>query len=103
MIDSLLAFKHKADLSSILDDLGLRNSAGSRNGSTNGTARYALLTLHRPSNVDQRDDFPEYSGRIGGVGELAVPLFSQRIQERRKESPNLDSNVSLAPGTVVRQ
>jgi UDP-N-acetylglucosamine 2-epimerase (non-hydrolysing) len=68
MIDSLLAFRHKADLSPILDDLGLRNSAGARNGSTNGTARYALLTLHRPSNVDQRDSFLNI---LEGLEELA--------------------------------
>lgn len=52
MIDSLLAFKGKADASPILDNLGLRN--GQSKGSTSTTARYALLTLHRPSNVDQQ-------------------------------------------------
>ncbi len=57
MIDSLLAFKHKADQSPILDNLGLRGGNSSRHGSTNGAARYALLTLHRPSNVDQRESF----------------------------------------------
>ena len=56
MIDSLLAFRHKADLSAILDKLGLRDG-DSRHKSTNGLARYALLTLHRPSNVDQFDGF----------------------------------------------
>lgn len=52
MIDSLLAFKGQADSSPILDKLGLRNS-DSDHGSANGAVRYALLTLHRPSNVDQ--------------------------------------------------
>lgn len=56
MIDSLLAFKDKADGSNILDKLSLRNHNGGH-GSTDGTARYALLTLHRPSNVDQRATF----------------------------------------------
>jgi UDP-N-acetylglucosamine 2-epimerase (non-hydrolysing) len=56
MIDSLLAFKDKADGSDILDKLSLRNRNGGH-GSTNDTARYALLTLHRPSNVDQRATF----------------------------------------------
>ena len=56
MIDSLLAFKDKADGSNILDKLRLRNGNGGH-GSTNGIARYALLTLHRPSNVDQRATF----------------------------------------------
>jgi UDP-N-acetylglucosamine 2-epimerase (non-hydrolysing) len=56
MIDSLLAFKDKADGSDILDKLSLRNRNGGH-GSTDDTARYALLTLHRPSNVDQRATF----------------------------------------------
>jgi UDP-N-acetylglucosamine 2-epimerase (non-hydrolysing) len=56
MIDSLLAFKDQADRSDILDRLSLRNRNGAQ-GSTNGAARYALLTLHRPSNVDQRETF----------------------------------------------
>ena len=52
MIDSLLAFKDKAEGSSILDTLALRRAG--QHGSINGVARYALLTLHRPSNVDNR-------------------------------------------------
>jgi len=54
MIDSLLAFKKKADRSNILDDLNLREGARDRSGST---VPYALLTLHRPANVDDRDAF----------------------------------------------
>ncbi len=56
MIDSLVAFRDKARLSPILDTLGLRAGSGSPDGE-NGVARYALLTLHRPSNVDQRESF----------------------------------------------
>lgn len=56
MIDSLLAFKDKAERSAILDKLGLRNGAGD-NESAHDIKRYALLTLHRPSNVDNREAF----------------------------------------------
>lgn len=56
MIDSLLAFRQKAEQSPILEKLGLRGN-GLPHDSKNGTNRYALLTLHRPSNVDQRDGF----------------------------------------------
>jgi UDP-N-acetylglucosamine 2-epimerase (non-hydrolysing) len=56
MIDSLLAFKDRADRSDILDKLSLRDRNGGTR-STDGPARYALLTLHRPSNVDQRATF----------------------------------------------
>ncbi|MDE3108561.1 MAG: UDP-N-acetylglucosamine 2-epimerase (non-hydrolyzing) [Acidobacteriota bacterium] len=51
MIDSLLAFKEKAASSSILDRLNLRKSNG--DDPSGRRVRYALLTLHRPSNVDR--------------------------------------------------
>jgi UDP-N-acetylglucosamine 2-epimerase (non-hydrolysing) len=51
MIDSLLAFKEKAEKSLILEKLGLRKGPGN-NGSGNSIMPYALLTIHRPSNVD---------------------------------------------------
>src|ERR1700733_4745107 len=82
MIDSLLAFKAKADDSSVLNKLGLRS--GSANGNV---ARYALLTLHRPSNVDHRDTFLSI---FEGLNELsrscpiifpAHPRTQQRIAE----------------------
>jgi UDP-N-acetylglucosamine 2-epimerase (non-hydrolysing) len=56
MIDSLLAFESQADGSSILETLGLEKAA------------YALMTLHRPANVDHADTF---RGIVAGVDELA--------------------------------
>jgi len=52
MIDSLMACKEKATSSKILDNLGLRHDAAASVGS--GVKPYALLTLHRPANVDDR-------------------------------------------------
>jgi UDP-N-acetylglucosamine 2-epimerase (non-hydrolysing) len=66
MIDSLLGLQNKADSSSILSDLNLR--AGSENGSKGRVSQYALLTLHRPSNVDQKEAFREI---LEGIRELA--------------------------------
>ncbi len=54
MIDSLLAFKEVAEKSLILERLGLRKREGN-NGSGNSILPYALLTIHRPSNVDNCD------------------------------------------------
>jgi UDP-N-acetylglucosamine 2-epimerase (non-hydrolysing) len=54
MIDSLLAYKDKAEASMILNDLGLRQGE-SANGSSQPAAPYGLLTLHRPANVDNRN------------------------------------------------
>lgn len=67
MIDSLVAFQDKANESRILDTLGLRDRVG-RAGEPNGLRRYALLTLHRPSNVDAREALENI---LEGLGELA--------------------------------
>ena len=45
MIDSLIYFAEKAQESPIMEDLGL------------GKGEYALVTLHRPSNVDSKESF----------------------------------------------
>jgi UDP-N-acetylglucosamine 2-epimerase (non-hydrolysing) len=68
MIDSLLAFRHKAAQSPILDTLRLRHQSVNGN-SRDGVARYALLTLHRPSNVDRREGFLNI---LEGLEELAA-------------------------------
>jgi len=86
MIDSLLAFKAKADDSNVLEKFGLRDSQA-RARVTGGVTRYALLTLHRPSNVDHRETFLSI---FEGLKELshscpiifpAHPRTQQRIAE----------------------
>jgi UDP-N-acetylglucosamine 2-epimerase (non-hydrolysing) len=86
MIDSLLTFNEQADASTILDDLGLRTES-KKGGAGNSIGRYALLTLHRPANVDNREAFLNI---LEGLAELAVdcpivfpvhPRTQQRIQE----------------------
>jgi UDP-N-acetylglucosamine 2-epimerase (non-hydrolysing) len=86
MIDSLLTYQGKADASTILDELGLRTATG-KDGTSHSIGRYALLTLHRPSNVDNRDAFLAI---LEGLEELAAdcqivfpvhPRTQQRIQE----------------------
>jgi UDP-N-acetylglucosamine 2-epimerase (non-hydrolysing) len=86
MIDSLIAFKTRAESSFILDELGLRGSAAN-NGDHNPIRRYALLTLHRPSNVDHRDSFLNI---LAGLEELArdYPVIfpvHPRTQKRLEE------------------
>jgi UDP-N-acetylglucosamine 2-epimerase (non-hydrolysing) len=81
MIDSLLASQEKATKSSILDQFGLRNGA---NGASHGIRRYALLTLHRPSNVDHRETFLSI---LEGLDELAGSspiLFSAHPRTRKR-------------------
>ena len=84
MIDSLLTFKDKAEQSTICEKLGLRT--GSANGSSS-TLPYALLTLHRPSNVDNREGFLSI---IEALQELAkdVPVIfpvHPRTRQRIKD------------------
>jgi UDP-N-acetylglucosamine 2-epimerase (non-hydrolysing) len=52
MIDSLMAYRDHADRSPILDQLGLWDSSSL---AERNRKRYALLTIHRPANVDTRD------------------------------------------------
>lgn len=86
MIDSLLALKDKAEISNILDELGLRRQT-QKKGADKAISRYALLTLHRPSNVDNRDVFLNI---LEGLKDLAAdcpvifpvhPRTQQRIRE----------------------
>ena len=65
MIDSLLASQEKADASTVLDRLRLCNGASAK------PKPYALLTLHRPANVDQAESFVEI---LEGLQELAEQL-----------------------------
>jgi UDP-N-acetylglucosamine 2-epimerase (non-hydrolysing) len=86
MIDSLLTFKTRAESSFVLDELGLRANNGN-NGDHNAIRRYALLTLHRPSNVDHRDSFLSI---LDGLEELArdCPIIfpvHPRTQKRLEE------------------
>jgi UDP-N-acetylglucosamine 2-epimerase (non-hydrolysing) len=58
MIDTLLKNKKKAEQSDILYRLGLTNTQPNNSRKPiNPTKRYAVLTLHRPSNVDDEEAF----------------------------------------------
>lgn len=70
MIDSLLAFKDRADASPILAQLGLRLGAD-REHKKGAVQPYALLTLHRPANVDVREAFEHI---LEGLSELSRQL-----------------------------
>ena len=110
MIDSLLACETKANGSEILDDLVLRSPAGS-NGPAGPVAAYAVLTLHRPANVDCRDAFLDI---LEGLEELAKeciivfpahPRTWVRITEFRLENyfeANHNGNGYERSGKVTR-
>src|SRR5207249_6728167 len=102
MIDSLLAFKEKAEASTILEELGLRTQTGN-NGAGNSVGRYTLLTLHRPANVDNRDAFRNI---LAGLEELAAecpivfpvhPRTQRRIKEFGLESQLRNGIIATDP------
>ncbi len=83
MIDSLLAFRDKADTSTILDRLGLRAQAG-ENGTSNAIRPYGLLTLHRPSNVDNREIFLNILTGLEELSQDCPVIFSVHPRTRRR-------------------
>jgi len=81
MIDSLLASQEKAEKSAILNQLGLCKS---QNGSASGVGQYALLTLHRPSNVDNRETFLNILKGLEGLSKSCPILFSAHPRTRKR-------------------
>ena len=82
MIDTLLAAREKAMHSSVLDDLQLEKEG------------YALLTLHRPSNVDD----PQVLGKIlGALDEIAAELPIVFPVHPRTKPRIADTGISLSP------
>lgn len=59
MIDTLLAHRERAGASNVFERLGLEDRG------------YAVLTLHRPSNVDDRDTL---TGIVGAIEQIAAEL-----------------------------
>jgi UDP-N-acetylglucosamine 2-epimerase (non-hydrolysing) len=109
MIDSLLASKERADRSTVLDRLHLRHQ--DKGGP--GVASYALLTLHRPANVDQADTFAEI---LHGLAELSAqmpvifpahPRTQKQIQENGLQSRigmadlSASADASISPRGIV--
>jgi len=99
MIDSLLNFKEKAEKSTVLERLALVGQGG-KNGGANAVTRYALLTLHRPSNVDNRAVFLHI---LGGLEELATDCpvvfpVHPRTQRRIREF-----GIEFDPGAAAKE
>jgi UDP-N-acetylglucosamine 2-epimerase (non-hydrolysing) len=67
MIDTLLRYRDVAANSSILQDLGLRVG--------DSVQPYAVLTLHRPSNVDDHEALERLLGAIKRIGRDLLVLF----------------------------
>ena len=81
MIDTLLRHRERAKNSDILFRLGLADSKPENHGGC--PLPYALVTLHRPSNVDNREKFSEILEGLSAVArELPIifPIHPRTMQ-----------------------
>jgi UDP-N-acetylglucosamine 2-epimerase (non-hydrolysing) len=83
MIDSLLAFQSRADQSTVLENLGLRPDIA-KNGKRGGGKPYALLTLHRPSNVDEPAAFRNVLDGISALSQELEVIFPVHPRTRKR-------------------
>jgi UDP-N-acetylglucosamine 2-epimerase (non-hydrolysing) len=71
MIDSLFLHLEQAKASTIRDELGVASSD------------YAVLTLHRPSNVDDRETFAGIIEALGQIGRRLPIIFAVHPRTRK--------------------
>jgi UDP-N-acetylglucosamine 2-epimerase (non-hydrolysing) len=83
MIDSVCAYQDRADESHILDNLELR-PGGHANGKRAAVKAYGLLTLHRPSNVDDLTAFQKVLEGLTEVREQIEIIFPVHPRTRKR-------------------
>jgi UDP-N-acetylglucosamine 2-epimerase (non-hydrolysing) len=75
MIDTLLRLRPAARRSGVLERLGLRPKS------------YALLTLHRPSNVDHEEDLLKFAGLLDRISRdvpVVFPIHPRTVHSARR-------------------
>ncbi len=89
MVDSLLRARSRAGQSDVLDQLGLSKG------------EYALVTLHRPSNVDDADTL---SGIMRGLSEISaeLPVIFPAHPRTRKHLQTMDPVAQSGGNTDLR-
>jgi UDP-N-acetylglucosamine 2-epimerase (non-hydrolysing) len=87
MIDTLLRFREKASRSAVLDRLGVT------------PGKYAVATLHRPSNVDDPERLVALIGVLNEIGRRVPVLFPvhPRTQQRLAAMDTPHDNVIAVP------
>ena len=78
MIDTLLRSRRKAEQNPILGELGLADASGA------GPAPYAVLTLHRPSNVDDPAELGRLLDALAEVGRRVPIVFPMHPRTARQ-------------------
>lgn len=72
MVDSLLFHLEEAKKSDILKRLGLMKEQTAK---LDSVVPYALLTLHRPSNVDEEESFKKIMAALDSIGKRIPIIF----------------------------
>ena len=80
MVDSLLFNLEKAKKTNILERLGLTNNP---TNSIDPINPYALLTLHRPSNVDNKDKFSRIINSLMEISKQIPVIFPAHPRTRK--------------------
>jgi UDP-N-acetylglucosamine 2-epimerase (non-hydrolysing) len=88
MIDSLVNLKQKIDRSAILTDLGITPDG------------YILVTFHRPSNVDNKDDLIkliDFLNNLSGRKKVIFPVHPRTIKNLNRDGllSNLNPQVLI--------
>ncbi len=76
MVDTLLSHKDKSEKSFILDTLNLVDNGHIK--------QYALLTLHRPGNVDKRETFTRIMENIKEVSKHIPVIFPAHVRTQKQ-------------------
>ncbi len=74
MIDSLISYRKKAQESKILSTIGVKPKS------------YALVTLHRPSNVDDKENLGKILDMLSSLSERTVVIFPVHPRTRKMVS-----------------
>ncbi len=88
MIDTLLSCRERAEGSAILETLGVKDRA------------YAVLTLHRPANVDDPATFARLFGAVRRLAAEAPIVFPVHPRTRRSLSA---IGADVTPGVILTE
>ena len=92
MIDTLLSHKEKAEQSKILEKLNLEKKG------------YCTLTLHRPSNVDNREDFANILYILEKIQEKIKIIFPVHPRARKNmQSFNFDDKLKKMKNLIMTE
>ena len=92
MIDTLLKHREKSNTSKILEKLGLEKN------------NYCALTLHRPSNVDKKEDFQNIIEILDKIQEKIKIVFPIHPRTQKNiQKYNLDEKINSMKNLILTE